>query len=89
MDRHGRVFFIDHKNRTTTWLKPVLTPPAVTTTTAALATTTATIDEANSQLGANGGSELPGSTTFLLFVRNFKAYQNFIMGLFSNDILQI
>jgi hypothetical protein len=22
MDRHGRVFFIDHKNRTTTWKKP-------------------------------------------------------------------
>jgi hypothetical protein len=22
MDRHGRVFFIDHKNRTTTWQKP-------------------------------------------------------------------
>ena len=22
MDRHGRVFFIDHKNRVTTWQKP-------------------------------------------------------------------
>ena len=22
MDRHGRVFYIDHKNRTTTWKKP-------------------------------------------------------------------
>ncbi len=24
MDRHGRVFFIDHKNRITTWQKPDL-----------------------------------------------------------------
>ena len=30
MDRHGRVFFIDHKNRTTTWQKPeVVTHPPV------------------------------------------------------------
>ena len=31
MDRHGRVFFIDHKNRTTTWQKPeiVTHPPVV------------------------------------------------------------
>ena len=66
MDRHGRVFFIDHKNRTTTWHKPVVTPPAAAATASTTAATTAatasnSIDEANSELGANGGSELPGS----------------------------
>ena len=65
MDRHGRVFFIDHKNRTTTWLKPVVTPPAAAAASTTAATTAVaasnSIDEANSELGANGGSELPGS----------------------------
>jgi hypothetical protein len=28
MDRHGRVFYIDHKNRTTSWQKPETVPCA-------------------------------------------------------------